>query len=181
VAAYALALTVDPEWVHWRRSFGQLGVGAPAGVGFRLLALASAVALTVGFLAVVPGRRTWFTRFGSASMYVYLLHGFVTLFLSYQGWYYRISGAELALVTVGCAALAVVLASGPLRGAFRWAVEPRLDWLFHPRVPPPAGAVPRPAGAGEHGPPAGPGRAGAVRPRDPAQPPPRRRHGAPPR
>jgi fucose 4-O-acetylase-like acetyltransferase len=181
VAAYALALTVDPEWVHWRRSFGQLGVGAPAGVGFRLLALASAVALTVGFLAVVPGRRTWFTRFGSASMYVYLLHGFVTLFLSYQGWYYRISGAEVALVTAGCAALAVVLASGPLRAVFRWAVEPRLDWLFHPRVPSPAGAVPRPAGAAPHGTPAGPGRGGAVRPRDPAQPPPGRRDGAPPR
>jgi fucose 4-O-acetylase-like acetyltransferase len=134
-ASYALALTVDPEWVHWRRSFGQLGVGAPAGVGFRLLALAAAVVLTVGFLAVVPGRRTWFTRFGSASMYVYLLHGFATLFLSYQGWYYRITGTEVVLVTIGCVALAVVLSSGAVRGVFRWAVEPHLDWLFHPRVP----------------------------------------------
>jgi fucose 4-O-acetylase-like acetyltransferase len=132
VAAYAAALTVDPEWVHWRRSFGQLGVGAPAGVGFRLLALAGAVALTAGFLAVVPGRRTWFTRYGAASMYVYLLHGFVTLFLSYQGWYYRVSGAEIVLVTACCAALAVVLSGGAVRGAFHWAVEPRLDWLFHP-------------------------------------------------
>jgi fucose 4-O-acetylase-like acetyltransferase len=148
VAAYAVALTVDPEWVHWRRSFVQLGVGTPAGVGFRVLALAAAVALTVGFLSVVPGRRTWFTRFGSASMYVYLLHGFVTLFLSYQGWYYRISGAEVVLVTIGCAALAVVLASGAVRGAFRWAVEPRMDWLFQPRVPP-ADAVRRSAGVVE--------------------------------
>jgi fucose 4-O-acetylase-like acetyltransferase len=133
VAAYAAALTVDPEWVHWRRSFVQLGVGAPAGVGFRLIALAAAVALTVGFLAVVPGRRTWFTRFGSASMYVYLLHGFITLFLSYQGWYYRITGLEVVLVTIGCAALAVVLSSAAVRGVFRWAIEPRLDWLFRPR------------------------------------------------
>lgn len=149
VAAYAAALTVDPEWVHWRRSFVQLGVGAPAGVGFRLIALAAAVALTVGFLAVVPGRRTWFTRFGSASMYVYLLHGFITLFLSYQGWYYKITGAEVVLVTVGCAALAVVLSSGTVRGAFRWAIEPRMDWLFQPQ---PAGTerpVRRPAHVGD--------------------------------
>ncbi len=68
-------------------------------------------------------------------MYVYLLHGFVTLFLSYQGWYYHVSGAEVVLVTAGCAALAVGLSSGAVRGAFRWAVEPRLDWLFRPRVP----------------------------------------------
>jgi fucose 4-O-acetylase-like acetyltransferase len=158
-AAYALALTVDPEWVHWRRSFVQLGVGAPAGVGFRLLALAAAVVLTIGFLAVVPGRRMWFTRFGSASMYVYLLHGFVTLFLSYQGWYYRITGAEVVLVTVGCVALAVLLSSGAVRTAFRWAVEPHLDWLFTPPIPEPAGAAghregrPRPDGraTGGHG------------------------------
>jgi fucose 4-O-acetylase-like acetyltransferase len=145
-ASYALALTVDPEWVHWRRSFGQLGVGAPAGVGFRLMALFAAVALTIGFLAIVPGRRTWFTRFGSASMYVYLLHGFVTLFLSYQDWYYRVSGAEVVLVTIGCAVLAVALSSGVIRGTFRWAVEPRLDWLFQS-----ATSVPGPATVGKGG------------------------------
>jgi fucose 4-O-acetylase-like acetyltransferase len=130
--AYALALSLDPEWVHWRRSFGQLGVGAPAGVGFRLLALAAALVVTVAFLAVVPARHRWFTRFGSATMYVYLLHGFVTLVLSYQPWYYRISGAEVVLVTAACAALAVGLSCESVRRVFRWAVEPRMDWLFQP-------------------------------------------------
>ncbi len=129
-AAYALAAVVDPEWVHWRRSFGQLGVGASTGVGFRLVTLVAALVLTAGFLAVVPVRRTWFTRLGSATMYVYLLHGFFTLFLSYQGWYYRISGAEVVLVTACCVALAVFLSCDPVRTVFRWAVEPRLDWLF---------------------------------------------------
>jgi fucose 4-O-acetylase-like acetyltransferase len=144
-AAYALALVVDPEWVHWRRSFGQLGVGAPAGIGFRVAAIAVALALTIAFLAVVPGRRTWFTRLGSATMYVYLLHGFVTLFLSYQDWYYELSGVEVALVTAGCVVLAVLLSSRLARGAFGWAVEPRLDWLF--REPPatiPVGRPPAP-------------------------------------
>jgi fucose 4-O-acetylase-like acetyltransferase len=174
VAAYAVALTVDPEWVHWRRSFVQLGVGAPAGVGFRLLALAAAVILTVAFLAVVPGRRTWFTRLGSASMYVYLLHGFVTLFLSYQGWYYQVSGAEVVLVTIGCAALAVMLSSAAVRGAFHWAVEPRLDWLFRPRACPPA-PVRRSAGVveddAEHMPSSGPDLAHPVPHRDPPETP----------
>ncbi|MDN3356180.1 acyltransferase family protein [Actinomadura sp. DC4] len=169
-AAYAAALTVDPEWVHWRRSFVQLGVGEPAGVGFRLIALGAAVALTVGFLAVVPGRRTWFTRFGSASMYVYLLHGFVTLFLSYQGWYYRVSGPEVVLVTVGCGALAVVLSSGAVRGAFRWAVEPRMDWLFQPRTPAVVSTRVVKNDA-EHVPAAGPDLAHAVPHRDPPEPP----------
>ncbi len=139
-AAYALGGVVDPEWVHWRRSFGQLGVGASTGVEFRLVTLVAALALTAGFLAVVPVRRTWFSRLGSATMYVYLLHGFFTLFLSYQGWYYRISGAEVALVTAGCVVLAVLLSTKPVKRVFRWAVEPRLDWLFQR-----PGAVVRPA------------------------------------
>ncbi|MCO6003893.1 acyltransferase family protein [Actinoallomurus purpureus] len=130
LAAYLLALSVDPEWVHWRRSFGQLGVGAPAGVGFRVVAMAAAVILTVAFLAVVPARRTWFTRLGAATMYAYLLHGFVTLFLGYQGWYFGLSGWQVVLVTVGCVILAVVLSGDMTRRVFRWAVEPSLDWLF---------------------------------------------------
>jgi fucose 4-O-acetylase-like acetyltransferase len=132
VAAYVLETSVDPEWVHWRRSFAQLGVGTPSGIGFRVLALAAAVVLTAAFLAVVPARRTWFSDLGAASMYAYLLHGFVTLFLSYQDWYYRLSGWQVPALTLGCVALAVVLMTGPVRVAFRWAVEPRLGWLFKP-------------------------------------------------
>ncbi|WP_285634734.1 acyltransferase family protein [Actinoallomurus iriomotensis] len=130
VAAYALETSLDPEWVHWRRSFAELGVGAPSGVGFRVLALAAAGILTAAFLAVVPARRTWFSRLGAASMYAYLLHGFVTLFLSYQDWYYRISGWQVPALTLGCVLLAVVLMTDPVRRVFRWAVEPRLEWLF---------------------------------------------------
>jgi fucose 4-O-acetylase-like acetyltransferase len=129
-AAYLLESSLDPEWVHWRRSFAELGVGAPSGVGLRVLALVAAVVLTAAFLAVVPARRTWFSRLGAASMYAYLLHGFVTLFLSYQDWYYRISGWQVPALTLGCVLLAVALMTAPVRKAFRWAVEPRLEWLF---------------------------------------------------
>jgi fucose 4-O-acetylase-like acetyltransferase len=134
LAAYGLETTVDPEWVHWRRSFTQLGVGAPSGVGFRILALVAAAVLTAAFLAVVPARRTWFSGLGAASMYAYLLHGFVTLFLSYQGWYYRISGWQVPALTLGCLGIAVLLMTSPVRAAFQWAVEPRLDWLFNKSV-----------------------------------------------
>lgn len=137
VAAYALETVVDPEWVHWRSSFAQLGVGAPSGIEFRLLALTAAAVLTVAFLAVIPGRRTWFSSLGAATMYAYLLHGFVTLYLSYQNWYYQISGLQVVLVTLGCVALAAALSTRPTRSIFHWAVEPRLDWLFRPAQPPP--------------------------------------------
>src|SRR5581483_5260435 len=43
------------------------------------LLLASAV-LTAAFLAIVPARRRWFTSLGAATLYAYLLHGFVIRF-----------------------------------------------------------------------------------------------------
>lgn len=129
--AYTVASSVDPEWVHWRRSFSQLGVATPAGLEFLTVALIAALVLTLAFLAVVPARRTWFTRYGSATMYAYLLHGFVTLWLSYQPWYYRITGWQAAAIAVGCLALTVLLCSRPVRAMVKWAIEPRLDWLFH--------------------------------------------------
>jgi len=133
--AVAYAVTdVDIEWVHWRRSVGQLGVAAPAGLGFMVLVLIAAIVLTYAFLAVVPARRTWFTRYGAATMYAYLLHGFVTLWLSYQPWYYRIAGWQVAVIPIGCFGLTVLLCARPVRTVFGWAVEPRLDRLFrgHP-------------------------------------------------
>jgi fucose 4-O-acetylase-like acetyltransferase len=140
LTAYSVAASVDPEWVHWRRSFSQLGVGAPAGLVLLIAALAAALVLTLAFLAVVPARRTWFTRYGSATMYAYLLHGFVTLLLSYQPWYHQIPGWQVMLVAAGCLGLTVMLCSGLVRIMFRWAIEPRIDWLFRESPVPPAGS-----------------------------------------
>ncbi|WP_018654669.1 acyltransferase family protein [Actinomadura flavalba] len=128
--AYLVAGNVDAEWVHWRRSFAQLGVTIPAGTGFSVVALAAAFALTLAFLAVVPARGTWFSGYGSATMYAYLLHGVPIMWMGYQSWYYGLDGWQIIGVTAGCVALTVLLSSRPVRAVTAWAVEPRMGWLF---------------------------------------------------
>ncbi|WP_019633023.1 acyltransferase family protein [Actinomadura atramentaria] len=128
--AYAAAGRVDAEWIHWRRSFAQLGVGDSLGLGYTLIALAAAVTLTAAFLAVVPSRETWFSGYGSATMYAYLLHGIPIMWMAYQGWYYGLADWQIAVLTVGCLALTVLLSTRPVRAVTAWAVEPRLTWLF---------------------------------------------------
>ncbi|MBC6462610.1 acyltransferase family protein [Actinomadura sp. HBU206391] len=125
---------VNPEWIHYRHPGDQLGLSFLASFGVRAAVLMCGLVMTAAFLALVPARRTWFTELGAASMYVYLLHGFVILGATYAGWYTRVRelGAVggLAVVTVLGVMLVFATGSRPARRAFRWAVEPRLDWAF---------------------------------------------------
>lgn len=154
VGAYALAGWLDPERFHWRSGYGEIGPGGtghggtahggtghggtgyggtgPAallgGVALCLAVLAVAALLTAAFLALVPARRMWFTRFGSATLYAYLLHGFVVQGAVYAGWYgpAREHGpAGAVAVTAVAVTLAFVLVTPPVRAATRWAVAPR--------------------------------------------------------
>jgi fucose 4-O-acetylase-like acetyltransferase len=140
LGAYLLAGRLDPEWFHWRRGYGQLGYGAAgpallAGAALWLAVLAVAALLTAAFLALVPARRTWFTRFGSATLYAYLLHGFAVHGAVYAGWYrpaqaYGPAGA--VAVTALAVALTFLLVTRPVRLATRWAVAPRPRRIWGP-------------------------------------------------
>jgi fucose 4-O-acetylase-like acetyltransferase len=130
---------LDPEFFNFRLSDAELGVPPLIAVAMRFAVLLCGMAMTAAFLALVPRRQTWFTDLGTGSMYVYLLHGFIVFGATYAGWY---SGAKdlgwiggPAVVTALGVLIALVLASRPVRWAFRWAVEPRLEWAFRRKVP----------------------------------------------
>jgi fucose 4-O-acetylase-like acetyltransferase len=96
--------------------------------------LACGLAMTAAFLALTPRRTMWFTELGRRSMYVYLLHGFVIFGATFAGWYHWANRlgpiGGFAVVSALGVLLAVALASRPVQLAFRWVVEPRLDWAF---------------------------------------------------
>jgi fucose 4-O-acetylase-like acetyltransferase len=127
------------EWVYWRetladRDFEILPYGIPA----RLVFLGLAFALTAALLSLMPRQRTWFTRFGALTLYVYLLHGLVIRVGTQFGWYeytgQLLSGhAELVLNLTLAVAWTLLLCTPWVRKATGWAVEPRLDWILRPR------------------------------------------------
>ena len=125
---------MDNEWLSYRADYAELGVSALAGMAMRLGTLACGLAMVAAFLALTPRRRMWFTPLGGRSMYVYLLHGFFIFGATYAGWY---GWAErlgtiggFAVVSALALLLGLVLATRPVRWAFRWVIEPRLDWAF---------------------------------------------------
>lgn len=115
--------------------------------GIRLAVMLIAFALIVAFLLLIPRRKTWFTDFGAATMYIYLLHTFVLYPLREMG---MLDGPQPVWVLPAMIALSVlisiVLSLPGLRRLFRPLVEPRLRWLFRPTATTPTGTIVLPLG-----------------------------------
>jgi fucose 4-O-acetylase-like acetyltransferase len=130
---------MSTEWALWRMGFADLGVSNVTGVVMRLGMLAAGAVLVMAFLAVVPAGRTWYTRFGTATMYAYLLHGFGTKLMETQGWYdasWLHTPPGVVVAMAAAAGFAVLLMTAPVRRLTSWAVSPTLDWAFTKPGPP---------------------------------------------
>ncbi|HLV72486.1 MAG TPA: acyltransferase family protein [Vulgatibacteraceae bacterium] len=133
-----------PElWTYWDRGYQWLEVGVIPGVFIHLGVLALATVLAGAALTLVPRRRTWFTVFGTKTMYAYLLHGFVCMTIVHVGLNHASFMATVPGL-LGSAVLAAVLATllctAPVVKVFRPLIEPKADWLFRPDTPAPAAA-----------------------------------------
>jgi len=115
------------EWLYYSVPYADLGATDGAGVVTRLGVLVVGVTAGLAFLAVVPQGEGWFTRMGSATLVVYLCHGFVVLGLGYAGygdWAARHPGWAMPVTVVIGALLAFGLAVGPVARRLALLVDP---------------------------------------------------------
>lgn len=119
-------------WFFYDDSYRDLGEPVWWAGLLRLGLIALAVVLTAAFLALIPRRETFFSAFGQATMYVYLLHSFVLYPLRESGVLRddHASATWLLTMVFASTAIAIVLASPIVRRVFRPLVEPRPRMLF---------------------------------------------------
>jgi fucose 4-O-acetylase-like acetyltransferase len=135
VTALALAGLVEgtlgSEWLYWRSSYAETGMPFLGGALVRLGLVVVGLVLAASFFALLPRRGGWYARLGSASLVVYLIHGFVVKSVEYSafpGWAGRHLASALALSVIGAAALALLLASPPVASRLMWVVDPVGTW-----------------------------------------------------
>ncbi|MWB98823.1 acyltransferase family protein [Agromyces seonyuensis] len=154
IALFAAVLAVMPLGIDlWRdlklrrfllydEGFDDLGFDEPWSGLVRLVLLLVAMVLALGFLTLMPRVTTPFTRFGSATMYVYLLHPFFLYPFRESG---ILEGPQprwvLPAMVLGCLLLAVVLSTTTVRRLFRPLVEPKWPWAFRPTPETPTGTI----------------------------------------
>jgi fucose 4-O-acetylase-like acetyltransferase len=119
-------------WFFYLDPYTALGVDQWWAGLLRLAVLVLAVLLTAAVFVLIPRRQTWFTRFGQATMYVYLLHSFVLYPVRESG---LLGGGNSGLPwLIGMLALSLaitlLLASPWVRRATRPLIEPKPRWLF---------------------------------------------------
>ncbi|GAA4920571.1 fucose 4-O-acetylase-like acetyltransferase [Stackebrandtia albiflava] len=132
--AFRFGGDLNTNWIYFNEGAGQMDVSRTAALPIKLTLMAAAVVLLITFFAWIPDRTLRISRLGEATMYTFLLHGFVTRGASYVfGWYDNaFVHTALGAVTVTLLAIltAFLLMSPPVRWLTRPLVEPRLDWLL---------------------------------------------------
>ncbi len=119
-------------WFFYDDSYRGLGEDQWFAGLVRLGLIVLAVLLSLAFFALVPRSTTWMTRFGQATMYIYLLHSFVLYPIRETGVLRDDHSSALWLVSMvfACIAISIALASPLIRRLFRPIIEPKPRWLF---------------------------------------------------
>lgn len=119
-------------WFFYDDSYRDLGEATPWAGLLRLGFIVLATILSAAFFMLIPRRETFFSAFGQATMYVYLLHSFVLYPLRESGVLRDDHASATWLLTMVFAsiAIAIAIASRPVRWLFRPLVEPKPRWLF---------------------------------------------------
>jgi fucose 4-O-acetylase-like acetyltransferase len=131
--AYWSVHRMTAVWFYHRES--AQGMGAPwwVGVVMTLALFGCSMVLTACFLAWVPRRQMWFTALGAGTLYGYLLHGFLAKGSRFGNWYdvhwvHTPWGA--LIVTCIAATVITLLCTPPVQRAFRFVMEPKMNWAF---------------------------------------------------
>ena len=136
VAAY-LAIDVVQDlrlrtWTQMSANYEALGRTEWWAGSLRLSLMALALLLGAALLVLTPRSRNRMSGWGSATMYVYMLHLFPIYLLRHEtgffGWFD--SAPRLGLLIVLSVGLSCLLSTVPVRRVFRPVVEPRVDGLL---------------------------------------------------
>jgi fucose 4-O-acetylase-like acetyltransferase len=127
VAATFVGGHLSKEWLYWRTGYSELGVSFGLGVVLRAVVLVIAGTLALSALSLLPRSQRWFTRLGSASLVVYLFHGFVVK----AGEYADVGGLTeqdpvtgFVAVTAAAVGVSLLLSAAPVARRLNKLVDP---------------------------------------------------------
>ncbi|WP_156727973.1 acyltransferase family protein [Streptomyces apocyni] len=141
VFAYWATERMNTAWFYRRDSAQELAAPGWAGGVMTLGMFGCSLVLVACFFAWVPGRKLWFTALGAGTLYGYLLHGFLAKGSRFWDWYdaaWVHQPLGEIVVTLIAATVITLLCTPPVRRAFRFAMEPKMEWAFTPDAATPA-------------------------------------------
>lgn len=107
---------IEYKWLFGSKPYEVLGQeGLRAGL-IRLAIYSLTLFATVGFLALVPKKKVFFTKWGTRSIYIYLLHGFFIQYFRNSEWVTALNEPwQLSILIVASFLLTALLASNIIK------------------------------------------------------------------
>ena len=115
------------EWFYYRTVYDELDPDVLRAITIRMGLLITGVVGAFAFFAVVPRTKTWFSTLGSATLVVYLFHGFFVLgaeFAGFPEWAADHMPLAWVVTTVAAPVIAVFLAWQPISSRLNVLVDP---------------------------------------------------------
>ena len=124
VAIY-FAPDFNSGWLLASKSYGDLGMPAFGGLARLLVYITSAI-MAMSVLAWIPQRHTKITHFGTRTLYVYLLHGFLIQLFRKTDIFQVNSIFDLLGIALLSAAIVLLLSTKPVQGMWQPFIEGRI-------------------------------------------------------
>ncbi|WP_310961112.1 acyltransferase family protein [Nocardioides terrisoli] len=118
---------VPTEWLYYRTPYAGLDTNLLQAASIRMVLLIVGTAGALAFLALAPRRHSWLTGLGTATIVVYLFHGFAVLpvrFSGFPAWSVGHPVLGLAVTTAGAVVVATLLAWPPVSRRLHVLVDP---------------------------------------------------------
>ncbi|WP_430790083.1 acyltransferase family protein [Virgibacillus flavescens] len=116
----------NSDWLLASKSYVDLGL-PETGIAARILVYVTATIMAMSVLAWIPTRENMFTKFGTQTLYVYLLHGFFVQFFRDSN-FFEVNGViDLGGLVVVAAAIVLSLSSKPIQLVSQPIIEGNLS------------------------------------------------------
>ncbi|SMO83353.1 acyltransferase family protein [Melghirimyces algeriensis] len=120
------------RWLYFEFPYEDIGHPEWYAGGIRIALILLALVASFFLLSIIPQRKTFFSKMGSRSIYVYLIHGFFIKFYDAMDLDDKFSGlAFYLLVTVFAILLTVLLSSQWIQRMFQPMIQPNIQWIYH--------------------------------------------------
>ncbi|MFF3431803.1 acyltransferase family protein [Streptomyces sp. NPDC002602] len=140
---YWVTPNIPLNWLYRSRSVQEIGLAWWPGLIRAGALFCCTLVLVAAFLALVPGRRYWFTVLGAGTICGYVLHGFLIRGAQYAGLFDRYPSLSTptgrVAVTAAMLVIMTLLCTPPVRRVMKCVTEPEMKWAFRRDV-----AEPRP-------------------------------------
>jgi fucose 4-O-acetylase-like acetyltransferase len=131
IVTYKFSGQINYRWMLGLRSYSNLGHMEWYAFVYRLSAIALFFPMTMAFLSLIPQRKLLFTQTGRRSIYPYVLHIFVYIWLSSTALLDRkLDQYEFMAIVAISAACYLVFSSRPVTLITRPFIEPKLKFLL---------------------------------------------------